>query len=399
MIVPFQFNSPQYWKMLHFVRGIGRNAACAAFMMAMLLLSACTQTPVKVEPEAAMQPNQSSTENVYKLWGAINHDFSSKHTERDYQVTIRLPNGYENTTHDYPVVYVLDAQWQFPMIYTMAGALWYDGDMPDVILVGIAWKDLSQRNKDLTPIPTEFAPDAGEAELFQQFFSEELFPFVEDNYRASKKRVVTGGSSSALFVFHTLLTAPDLFYGYIGTSPSVGWGDNALFDILDMTPQNLLIENKRALIAWGEYEEPFGFAGQLREFSNAFKNKQFKNLTFVDHLVTNSGHAGVNAEAYTRGLQLAFRKPQIQLPMSLLGRYAGLYRNVESGNSFELVRSGSQLSIHFKNEQPIVLSAADEKHLYVRGAGIQLQFDPDFENNQKLAVNFHANQSVFIKDQ
>ena len=43
-----------------------------------------------------------------------------------------------NMTRRYPVLYVLDGQWDFKLMLSVQGGLAYDGFVPDMIIVGIA---------------------------------------------------------------------------------------------------------------------------------------------------------------------------------------------------------------------------------------------------------------------
>jgi predicted alpha/beta superfamily hydrolase len=198
------------------------------------------------------------------------------------------------------VVYVIDAQWQFPLIYAVAGALIYDKAMPSALLVGISWKTtngnlMSLRGRDLTPAGES---GAGQAEKLQDFFHDTLIPHIESRYPASQHRTVTGCSTSSLFVFYTMLSRPDLFEGYIGSSPPV----TPLNAILDAFPRDGIKQKTRAYMTCGGLET----TAQWQEFADRVDRKKLENLSFDFLSVSNAGHAGENAECYTRGLQYVF---------------------------------------------------------------------------------------------
>src|SRR5262249_18128615 len=52
----------------------------------------------------------------------------------------------------------------------------------------------------------------GAANNFLAFVEKELIPFVEDHYRASGVRTISGNSAGGLFVLYTLLSSPALFH-------------------------------------------------------------------------------------------------------------------------------------------------------------------------------------------
>src|SRR4051812_33036628 len=80
--------------------------------------------------------------------------FKSRINNQDYLLQIELPASYSNdTTKKYPVLYVLDGQWCFPTVWGINGNLYYDGFIPEMILVGVTWPDNFDRNRfrDFTP--------------------------------------------------------------------------------------------------------------------------------------------------------------------------------------------------------------------------------------------------------
>jgi hypothetical protein len=62
----------------------------------------------------------------------------STSTGRDYDLYIHIPKQYDkDQTAKYPVLYVLDGQWEFKLVDQVVGCLVFDPYMPDVIIVGI----------------------------------------------------------------------------------------------------------------------------------------------------------------------------------------------------------------------------------------------------------------------
>src|SRR5690606_39585416 len=56
-----------------------------------------------------------------------------------YKLLVQLPAGYTQSAQRYPVVYLLDAQWDFPLVSSIYGQQYYDGFVPELIIVGITW--------------------------------------------------------------------------------------------------------------------------------------------------------------------------------------------------------------------------------------------------------------------
>src|SRR5690606_12970502 len=121
---------------------------------------------------------------------------------------IQLPSGYENSTKKYPVVYLMDSQWDFPLVSAIYGEQYFDGFIPELILVGVTWgKGETLRARDDTPTSVAGETTTGGADKFLDFMKEELFPFVESNYRADPEhRSLMGCSLGGLFTLYTLFT-------------------------------------------------------------------------------------------------------------------------------------------------------------------------------------------------
>lgn len=56
---------------------------------------------------------------------------------QEYELQIMLPSGYDKTDKKYPVVYLMDSQWDFPLATALYGEQYYDGFIPELILVGV----------------------------------------------------------------------------------------------------------------------------------------------------------------------------------------------------------------------------------------------------------------------
>jgi predicted alpha/beta superfamily hydrolase len=107
-----------------------------------------------------------------------------------------------------------------------------NGLMPQVIIVGVTNTD---RTRDLSPTHVasrtvngqeyEF-PTSGGAPKFLDFFEQELFPYVDANYRTLPLRFFTGHSFGGLFALNAFFSHPSMFKAVIAVSPSLDWDDD-----------------------------------------------------------------------------------------------------------------------------------------------------------------------------
>ena len=154
----------------------------------------------------------------------------SKILKQPRLLSISKPDGYDSGTDRYPVLYLLDAESSFESTAAIVHTLADDEFIPEMIVVGINSGDRALRTRDLTTpsqseIDNRFSPGNGGADTFLSFISEELVPYIDQNYRTRSYRVLVGSSLGGLFAIHALLTKPKLFNGYIAIDPTVGWNN------------------------------------------------------------------------------------------------------------------------------------------------------------------------------
>ena len=219
-----------------------------------ILLAACSHpaTPpssvATASPAAPVPaPTPAPTPPPYVLDDTEVRDVPSKILGRDYQLYVSLPANYASEPdRRYPVVFVTDAPYAFPLIRSIARRVGDHGKgLRDFILVGLSYAKgdtpVYSRNRDYTPTPKGpdgavsdmpgRAPVYGEAEGYRRFIAEEVFPFVASHYRADmSEKIYAGHSYGGLFGVHVLLTDPDMFQHYILGSPSLQFGDRTMFE-------------------------------------------------------------------------------------------------------------------------------------------------------------------------
>lgn len=133
-----------------------------------------------------------------------------------YHIYVRYPEGYsEHPGQHYPVVYLLDGDSAFPLIAPEHLFLTYDDQIPEAIIVGIAYGSFSPPMNHREMDFGERAPD------LQRFLADELIPVVETRTRADpNRRILVGQSFGANFVLYSAFTRPDLFWARIASNPS-----------------------------------------------------------------------------------------------------------------------------------------------------------------------------------
>src|SRR5687768_8866841 len=90
---------------------------------------------------------------------------------QEYELHIKLPGGYKTADKKYPVVYLMDSHWDFPMVTGLYGGNHYDGFIPGLIIVGVTWSGEhasydSLRTREYTPTKISGRPQSGGADQF-----------------------------------------------------------------------------------------------------------------------------------------------------------------------------------------------------------------------------------------
>ena len=230
-------------------------------------------------------------------------------TGRSYNLYIRKPADYNKGTQSkYPVLYLLDGQWDFKLLDSVVGGLVYDKWMPDVVVVGITYSGDHPdydvlRAMDYTPTPGA-ASGSGEGPRFLNFLKAELIPFIETNYRGDPARRILGGHSlGGLFTLYAMFTDPSLFWGYLAGSPAIPWDDGFLV-------------RQEAAFAKNRSDLPvrlfYGVGGAEAlvtpgvSFVRTLSMRKYTNLHWDARVIEGERHAGVKPEFYERGLRFLF---------------------------------------------------------------------------------------------
>ena len=145
-----------------------------------------------------------------EIKGSEIRSLKSKETGRDYDLYIHQ-TGDLKSGKKYPVLFVLDGQWDFKLLTSVYGGLHYDEFVPEMIIVGITYSGENPnfdelRAMDYTPTREDRSQGSGDAAKFLAFLKKDVIPFVEKNYNADPtKRILMGSSLGGLFTLYAML--------------------------------------------------------------------------------------------------------------------------------------------------------------------------------------------------
>jgi hypothetical protein len=296
---------------------------------------------------------------------------------QEYELHIMLPGGYKSADKKYPVVYLMDSQWDFPLVTGLYGKYYYDGFIPELIIVGVTWAGEhanydSLRKRDYTPTKVDAIPQSGGADQFLAFMKQELFPFIESNYKADgNNRTLMGCSGGGVFTLYTLFTQPDLFTGYASATPYIPWDNEVLYKYEQEFAKKRLPNPVRVFMTVGDVEIT---RPAFEKFSATMVAHKNPSVRLHSKILENTGHSGTQHETYARGLQFIFERPQLNLAARVLNSYAGTYQ-LPDGRTLQLKNENGQLALYSGSNQLFTLYAASEKDFYATAQFLNIHFD------------------------
>ncbi|GGA25058.1 alpha/beta hydrolase [Paenibacillus physcomitrellae] len=147
------------------------------------------------------------TDDRYLKRTVVKHEIQSQFLNETRKLRIYLPPGY-NELLSYPVVYCQDGEefFNFGRIATFANQLILDEDIEPFIIVGVE-VNVKVRTQ-------EYAPFGNRHEAYVACFTEEIIPYVEQNYpvrRTAEDRILAGDSLGGSVSLHIALKRKDMF--------------------------------------------------------------------------------------------------------------------------------------------------------------------------------------------
>jgi predicted alpha/beta superfamily hydrolase len=282
------------------------------FLMALPLMSVAQQ--FKSEP----------------IENGIRIKFNSRIMGEERTIWIRVPASYyeaSSSTQTYPVIYVLDGKSAF---FPVTGVVSFMSEedhvnyqIPEMIVVGV---DTENRFRDLTPIKSTkqangeesktpeqklMMSGSGGGEQFLNFLKEEVFTYIEKNYRTNPFRIYVGHSLGGLTATYTFLKHPDLFNATISIDPSLWW-DGAKYvneapELLKTMPKDQIRKYYVSVIDSSSYGGSLQFhTNAIFNIGKAMENVSSKNIQYKVDYIANTDHSSIPMLSWYNGLLFIF---------------------------------------------------------------------------------------------
>lgn len=256
--------------------------------------------------------------------------FNSRIMGEERTIWIRVPASYNeasSSTQTYPVIYVLDGKSAF---FPVTGVVSFMSEedhvnyqIPEMIVVGV---DTENRFRDLTPIKSTkqangeesktpeqklMMSGSGGGEKFLNFMKEEVFTYIEKNYRTNPFRIYVGHSLGGLTATYTFLKHPDLFNATISIDPSLWW-DGAKYvneapELLKKMPKDQIRKYYVSVIDSSSYGGSLQFhTNAIFNIGKAMENVSSKKIQYKVDYIANTDHSSIPLLSWYNGLLFIF---------------------------------------------------------------------------------------------
>ena len=218
------------------------------------------------------------------------------------QVAVLTPENYHTSNEKCQVLYILDSEWNFHFVSSLVAKLASSGKIPKMIVIGIT---NNNRSKDLTPPGINDNKNRfGGGELFLKFLTEELQPWVDDNFRTHPFRILAGHSFGGLFTIYSIMKSPGAFQSYIALSPSLGRNDEQQVRIAEDFFKSDNILPKNLYIAVGN-------EGGLTYYStkkliNILNTEVDNNFRYKFEELEKENHVSITTQGFINGIKFLY---------------------------------------------------------------------------------------------
>jgi predicted alpha/beta superfamily hydrolase len=296
---------------------------------------------------------------------------------QEYKIYVALPPGYSDPSKQFPALYVLDAQWDFPLVEGLVGTQVQDAYVPRLLIVGLTWGGSSPnydqlRMRDFTPTKGRL-PQTGNAPNFLAFIKRDLIPFVDSHYRTTSDRALMGHSAGGLFGMYALLHEPSLFNRYVMASPSLGYDLPSLEQDEKASSSTHPQSKVEVFMSLGGLEG--AKVPVFQEFAATLR-RDHPDIDLETHVVVDAGHASSQAESYLLGLRTIYAPALVDVAARILDQYVGKYR-IAPGYTVEVAKEKGRLVFIAPEGERFALNALSESDFVVRGVYQFLHFKRD----------------------
>ena len=293
-------------------------------LIALIAGLSASVAPAHAQTQAAprLQPGEG---RPYEIADSEVWDVPDPVSRRGYQVFVALPPSYaKEPQRRYPVLYVTDADYAFPILRQISRRLNLEGPkVEEFILVGLSYAKgedgAVSRRRDYTPTPNgpRTAPAGtvhGQGPAYQTYLRDQVKPFIAARYRTDHARTLfLGHSYGSLLGTQILFTEPGLFSGYILGSPSLWYDKRHTLELesryaarsKDLPAKIYLYVGAYEAQRKGDqrYSQTVDMVADNRALEAALRGRKYPNLNLKSVILDDEDHLSVAPRGVTQGLK------------------------------------------------------------------------------------------------
>ncbi len=251
------------------------------------------------------------------------HTITSKFLEQKVDIDVYLPETYNKdcTLHTYPLIVLLENEF-FYQITGVVKHLSSVSSMPEAIVVGFPngfekfyAPKVYTNDSNFWPKSWKQMPFDGVPDKFVDFFTEELFTYMVEQYRTADYRMIIGTSPTSTFPLHAFSRTPNLFQAHVAIAAGdiLGMGYNpgetfidAIVESINNNPGHRAHLYVTSADDDADYDTTIG--KNLQELERQMSAFTSENLKLKAEIFPNESHYGVVIPAFISAMETFFPK-------------------------------------------------------------------------------------------
>src|SRR5256714_8107822 len=151
---------------------------------------------------------------------------------------------------------------------------------------------------------------SGGGSQFVAILRDEIIPFVEANYRATRDRGLFGDSFGGLLAAYILVTTPGLFSRYALSSPSLWWNNGDVFGREAGYFRTHPALSARLFLSVGADEEKDRMVAMIDRLARILGERHYDGLIMSTHVFEGEDHVSAGPAAVSRSMRFLYAAPR-----------------------------------------------------------------------------------------
>ena len=250
------------------------------------------------------------------------HHLYSEAVKDSFNISVQLPEKYyEKPDEKYPTVYVVDANFYFPMLAEVVKQYETAGLLPPMILVGIGYQSFaamdSLRIRDyLYPaaMPSDEMKTPGGGKNFNEFITKQLIPHIDTRFRTqTQHRALLGHSFGGYFTLYALLNQLNAntttFANIASASPSLWYNNYYLNQLTEAIKTRKSNNHLKVFMSAGSKEDMQWNIDPVKKLSKNIAELKAPDVNLQYSIYNDLDHMDTALITFIKALQTFYKQP------------------------------------------------------------------------------------------